>query len=119
MGHVRVSLRLSNQERPNGAVEVDDALVDTGATWTCIPREIAIQLDLRTVGRIPVTTAAGPQALDQTYAFVELEGKSMVSPLLISDTLEKVLVGVTLLEWLGFVLDPTKEELRESEVFLL
>jgi predicted aspartyl protease len=42
-----------------------------------------------------------------------------MTPLLISDTLSDVIVGVTLLEWLGFIVDPGREELRDTDILLL
>ncbi len=43
----------------------------------------------------------------------------MVTPLLISDTLETVLIGVITLEAMGLAVDPGTGQLKESEVFLL
>jgi predicted aspartyl protease len=42
-----------------------------------------------------------------------------VTPVLISRTLDKVLIGVITLEALGLSVDPTKGTLRESETLLL
>jgi predicted aspartyl protease len=119
MGHVRVRIRLANPERREDGVGVEEALVDTGATWTTIPRTLAEELDLRVIGPMAVKTAAGPQQMDQSYAYIELAGKTMVTPLLISDTLETVLIGVITLEALGLAVDPGTGQLRESKVFLL
>ena len=119
MGHVRIPVRLANPERRDGAVDVQDALVDTGATWTTIPRALGESLGLRVIGQTGVKTAAGPQQLDQSYAYIELAGKTMVTPLLISDTLDTVLIGVITLEAMGLAVDPTSGQLKESEVFLL
>ena len=119
MGHVRVKIRLTNPDKPNGEVDVDDALVDTGATWTTVPRSVADRVCLRLVGKIAVKIAAGPQTLDQSYALIELDEKRMVAPLLVSDALDSVLIGVTMLEALGLAVDPASGELKESEVFLL
>ena len=119
MGHVRIPVRLANPERRDGAVEVQDALVDTGATWTTVPRALGETLGLKVIGQTPVKTAVGPQLLDQSYAYIELAGKTMVTPLLISDTLDTVLIGVITLEAMGLAVDPTSGQLKESEVFLL
>jgi aspartyl protease family protein len=119
MGHVRVSVRLANAERREDGVEVDEALVDTGATRTTIPRDVAGKLGLQVIGRMAAKTAAGPQQLDQSYAYIELAGKTMVTPLLISDTLDTMLIGVITLEAMGLAVDPVTGSLRESEVFLL
>ena len=119
MGHVRISLRISNPDDPSKAVEVRDALVDTGATWTCVPRSLVASLGLRRVGTIRVRTAAGPQDLEQSYAQLELEGKSLVTNISVSDTLDTVLVGVTTLESLGLAVDPVKGQLIETDLLLL
>ncbi len=119
MGHVRVNLKLSNPERIDGTIEILDALVDTGATWTTLPRPLAQQLGLNIVGQIRVRTASGVQVLDQSYAHILLQGKSMVESVLIIDTLETVLVGVRTLEGMGWAVDPSTGELKESDILLL
>ena len=119
MGHVRVQLRISNPENPNLSVEVPNALVDTGATWTSVPRALVADLRLRQVGSIRVRTAAGHQELEQSYAHLDLEGKSLVTNISISDSLDTVLVGVTTLESLGLAVDPVKGHLVETDLLLL
>jgi clan AA aspartic protease len=119
MGHVRVQLRISNPEDTSRAVEVPGALVDTGATWTTVPRTLITNLGLRQVGTIRVRTAAGPQELQQSYAQLELAGKSFVTNISVSDTLDTVLIGVTTLEALGLAVDPVKGQLVETDLLLL
>jgi clan AA aspartic protease len=119
MGHVRVSVRIANPNDRDHAVEVQDALVDTGATWTTLPRRIADDLQLDIVGKFRVRTAAGPQELDQSYAYIEIENKALVSHVLVSDTYSGVLIGVTTLEGMGWAVDPTSERLVDSELLLL
>ena len=119
MGHVRVSLRLANPERPETWVDVENALVDTGATFTTIPRRIADELNLRRVRQRRIRTAAGYQNLEESYALFEYNGNRTVTPVLVTDSLDFVLVGVITLEALALIVDPNKGELREAEVFLL
>lgn len=119
MGHVRVPLRISNPENPEKGVNVQDALVDTGATWTSVPRSLVSGLGLNRVGTILVRTAAGPQELEQSYARLELQGKTLVTNISVSDTLETVLVDVTTLESLGLAVDPVKGQLTETDLLLL
>jgi aspartyl protease family protein len=119
MGHVRIPLRISNPDDLGKTVEVRDALIDTGATWTSVPRSLVSSLGLRRVGTIRVRTAAGQQELDQSYAQLELSGKSLVTNISVSDTLDTVLVGVTTLESLGFAVDPVKGQLIETDLLLL
>jgi aspartyl protease family protein len=119
MGHVRVRVRFARPERRQDGIEVADAVVDTGATWTVVPRELAENLSLDVFGGKTVKTAEGLQTLRQSYAYIEMADKEMVTHLLVSDTLDTTLIGVTTLEAMGLMVDPTKEELRDAEVFLL
>lgn len=119
MGHVRVKVGIANPRDRSKIIEVPDALVDAGATWTSIPRSVADELSLDIVGQVRVRTAAGPQTLDQSYAYLQIEGKDLVSFALISDTYPSVLIGVTTLEGMGFAVDPVNERLIESELLLL
>ncbi len=119
MGHVRIEVRIANPVQRDQGIVVPDALVDTGATWTTVPRQLADDLALDIVGQYRVRTAAAPQVLDQSYAYIELQGKALVSFVLVSDTYPSVLVGVTTLEGMGFAVDPDKERLIDSELLLL
>ena len=119
MGRVRVTIKLANPNRREDTIEVADALVDTGATWTAVPRSLAEQLALPIIGQIAARTAGGEQSLDQSYAYIELGDKQMVTPVLVSDIVNIVLIGVTTLEALGLVVDPVTGQLKESDVFLL
>jgi clan AA aspartic protease len=59
MGFAYAKLQLSNPRQPElNAVEVD-ALVDSGANWTCIPEHVRMQLQLGEAERREVTVADG------------------------------------------------------------
>ncbi len=119
MGHVRVSIKLANPSKRDEPRTIENALVDTGATWTSLPRSLARSLELDSLGKISVRTASGPVEMDQSYVYLEIGEKHMVSPVLIADSLDVVLIGVTTLEALGLAVDPGTGQLRESEVYLL
>ena len=119
MGHVRVPISLANPEHRERVEVIPDALIDTGATWTTLPRSIADRLELKSLGEITDRTASAVQTLEQSYAYIEIGEKRSVSPVLISETLEIVLVGVLTLEALAMAVDPGTGPLRESEVLLL
>ena len=56
-GHVWVRVKITN---PLMSIEIEeDALVDTGATYTVVPQRIYAKLDLRVVGTKEVETAKG------------------------------------------------------------
>lgn len=100
-------------------MEVKDALVDTGASWTCVPRNLADQLGLEVLGVKQVTTANGVARADQSYAFIEIEGRHTIHEVLITDAYPGVLIGVLTLEGLGFAVDPVNKRLIDSELLLL
>ncbi len=119
MGHVTVNVRLANPVRGLKDKIVEKALVDTGATFTTVPERTARRLGLKSLGKRRVSTAVRSQLLDQSFAYVEIDGRSTVTPLLISKTLDKILIGVITLEALGLSVDPTKGTLKEAETLLL
>ncbi len=98
---------------------MDKAPVDTEATFTTIPEATARKLRLKSTGKRRVSTAARSQLLDQSYAYIEINGRNTVTPLLISRTLDKILIGVITLEALGLSVDMTKGRLKEAETLLL
>jgi len=123
VGHVHVRVKLANprdveEGRVKKSIE-EKALVDTGATFTTIPRTLSDKLALPIVGKTKVRTASGIDVLDQSYLYMEIDGKFAVTPALISEKLDRTLIGVFTLEALGFTLDPTTGQLKEVEILLL
>jgi predicted aspartyl protease len=111
MGHIYVKVKIAD-ETLNKILETQ-GIVDTKATLTVIPRKIASELGLKTTGSNIVETEAGKIKLARSRAWLELEGKSEIIPVLISDTIDKVLIGVTTLEILGLQVDPIEGKLKE------
>jgi len=94
------------------------ALAGTGATLTVIPRSIAEQLGLRTTGKSRVETGAGVIEVERSRAYIEIMGKSEVVPVVVSDIIDKILIGVTTLEVLELEVDPLTGKLRERALLL-
>ena len=121
MGHVYASVKFANpgdiEEGRREKMLEERALVDTGATFTTVPRSLAKKLALPIIGK--VRTASGEEALDQSYAYTEASGKSTVAPMLVSDKMDKTLLGVFTLEALGLTVDISTGKLKETEVLLL
>ena len=116
LGHVWVKVRIGDPDRLNVA-EVE-ALVDTGATLTVVPRWLADKLGLRTTGRTLVESGAGRIEVERTRVWIEIEGREEIVPALISDIIDKVLIGVTTLEVLGLRVDPLTGRLSEWTLLL-
>jgi len=118
MGHVNIKLKLANPIELEKGIE-ESAIVDTGATFTTLPLSIANNLNLKVIGKIKVKTATKTELLDQSYAYIEINNKRTVTPVLISETLDRILIGVITLESLGLAVDPTTGQLKEAEILLL
>ncbi|MEZ0247866.1 MAG: aspartyl protease family protein [Thermoproteus sp.] len=118
MGHVWVSVKIGREDR--SAVVEARGLVDTGATLTVVPRELADRLGLRPTGASKVETSGGIIELQRSRAWVEVEGRGEVVPILVSDIIDidKVLIGVTTLEVLGLEVDPAAGKLKERALLL-
>ena len=95
-----------------------EALVDTGATFTVVPRALAQELGLPLTGQRRVRTATGEVVLDRARAFVQINGQGEINPVLISDSVDRVLIGVITLETLSLTVDPTTGELSQAETLL-
>ena len=118
MGHVHVQITITNPADP-ALTSTVEALVDTGATMTVLPRPLAEQLRLRVTGRGTVRTATGNIDIDRSAAILQIDGKSELNPVVISDSLDRTLVGVATLQTLELAVDPTTGNLTEGETLLL
>ncbi|MBT9141143.1 MAG: hypothetical protein DDT30_01730 [Dehalococcoidia bacterium] len=117
MGHTYVEATFHSQFAEGK--EVLESLVDTGATFTTIPRNLAQRFKLPHITRRRVTTASGEEQLDVSYVMIEILGEKAITEVLISDKLDRVLIGVLTLEAMGFKVNPTTEELERAELLLL
>ena len=118
MGHVLVQVTIANPTDP-GLASTVEALVDTGATLTVVPRTLATQLKLPISARRSVRTANGEIEVDRASAFIRINGDGEINPVIISDTLNEVLVGVVTLEIFALTVDPMTGQLKEGETLLL
>jgi aspartyl protease family protein len=117
MGHVWVEVVVMNPD--TGRYAAAKALVDTGATLTVVPRRVAEELQLPTIGRRRVMTAKGATELDECVGVVEVMGRKAYTHILVSDDIEIVLIGATTLETLGLEVDPAAGKLKEAATYLL
>lgn len=116
MGHIYTTIKISNMERTK-ATEVK-AVADTGATLTVIPHGIAQDLELGQIGREVVEAGAGEIELQRSCARISIDGKETVQDVLISDFIDRVLLGVVTLETLALSLDPLTGKLKEKRLLL-
>jgi len=95
------------------------ALVDTGATFTVVPRKIGDELQLPVIGRRRVATAKGVTELDECIGVVEVMGGKAYTHLMVLNDVDTVLIGAVTLETLGLEVDPVTGKLKEAKIYLL
>jgi len=95
------------------------AFIDTGATYSVIPRRVFVELQLPVIGRRIVVTARGSVELDECLGVVEVMGRRAYSHILVSEDVDTPLIGTVTLETLGFEVDPITGRLKEAKIFLL
>ena len=121
MTMLSVSVRVHADGDGRGPVEVE-ALVDTGAIFTLLPRSLLQSLGLEPRGRQTFRTVDG-KAIDRDIGVAHLEVQGRLStipiPVIFGDPTDIPVLGVTALEILGFQLDPVRGELRPTEFLLL
>lgn len=116
MGHSWVNIEVSDLDRKHsGKVK---ALVDTGASLTTLPEKLADELEIKATSQEQVATGAGIITISRGEAWIKVDGKEGPFSVWISDIIDKVLLGVIVLESLGFTVDPTTGKLEERPLLL-
>jgi len=116
MGHSWVNIEISDLERKHTIKA--QALVDTGATLTTLPKKLADELGIRPTTPEQVSTGAGIIKVSRGEAWIKVNGKEGPFSIWISEIIDKVLLGVIVLESLGFKVDPTTGKLEEKPLLL-
>lgn len=117
MGHVHVVAKLTSPVTNES--EVVESLVDTGATFTTIPTSLSDKLKLPHITKRKVRTASGEEELNESYLIIEILGEKTTTPVLISEKLDRILIGALTLEALAFKVDPKTGKLEKTELLLL
>jgi clan AA aspartic protease len=124
MGRVVVPAKIESMEDLDAAaqgrlprdkvrtVEVQDALVDTGATYLSVPRRLIQQLGLRQLRTRKSKTAAGIVEIG-VYGAVQLTVQGRDCVIQVAEVPDEcpVLIGQVPLEMLDFLVDPVKQQL--------
>ncbi|MBM4037633.1 MAG: aspartyl protease [Planctomycetes bacterium] len=126
MGRTKATLRVRNaydvERAAQGlippsevrAIEVE-AIVDTGATYVCLPRAEIERLGLRFQENRPIRTANG-RAVRRVFAGAEVEllGRSFPMNVMENDEETPPLIGFLLLEALDLVVDSKAERVTTN-----
>jgi clan AA aspartic protease len=117
VGQFRVTLTL--HPRDGGTPQRLDALVDTGAGYSVVPRAILESLRCRPIRAQRVILADGRvEEWSVGQIDVECEGRRAVTPVLMGPPEGPVLLGATTLEELGLGIDPLNRRLVPVDLYL-
>ena len=95
-------------------------LVDTGATDTIIPANELDKLGIKREGKRNYELADGSiVSYDVGYAFVCVNGEKVVANVVFGEEKAEPLLGVTVLESAGFIVDPVRQVLKKIEAIPL
>ena len=108
-------LRLDEVRR----VEVD-ALIDTGATFPALPEDIVAKLALPTLGEYPAETAEGVGKVKlAANVIIGIEDRIAQSPIITRPRGTTPLIGVVVLEQMGYKVDPATGRLIKGLPLML
>jgi clan AA aspartic protease len=116
VGHVYIPVKMGDPLKRR--VKEVRMLVDTGATYPCIPERLAAELGLKLEFKTEVTLA-DKRVVEAWYAtaYVEVLERGDLIPVRVFE-FEEPLLGVFALEALGVAVDPSTGEVKPTRGFI-
>ena len=114
MGTVTITIEVGDPQGRNfKEVEVE---VDTGSTYTALPRSMLLDLDVPVNRTAPSRLADGSlQSVELGQTTIRLEGKQFITTVIFAEEGEPSLLGVISLEDALLAVDPVHNELIPVE----
>ncbi|MBS7619005.1 hypothetical protein KEJ25_10565 [Candidatus Bathyarchaeota archaeon] len=119
MGFTYVKVKASN---PLNSAKFDEVelLVDSGAVFTSIPREVLSKMGLTPIDREKLRVYGGAIVeRDLGWAMIEYESKRRVVPVIFGEPNDTSVLGATTLESLGYQVDPITKKLKPVELLMI
>ena len=110
MGLLNVTIQVGN---PQGTTfENLDVTVDTGSSYTAVPRTMLERLEVAVDESVPSKLADGrEEPVDVGETIIILEGKQLHTPVIFAEEGEPALLGVVTLEQARLAVDPLAQVL--------
>ena len=117
MGIINVAITVTNLNRTKKVS--GKFLVDTGASYTVLPKKMADKLQLK-ANRIQDFSLADGTTIQRqlSSAVVKLDGHEAATTVVIGEKDDSPLLGVITLEGMGLMVDPFKRKLRSMKLML-
>jgi len=118
MGITKVALRVKNPKDESKFIE-KEFLVDSGATFTLVPKPLLDKIGIRPTGEKTFVLADGKTIKRKTgEAIFEMNGDRAPGPVVIGKKNDSLLLGTLTLEAMGLVLDPFQRKLYKAKLML-
>lgn len=118
MGVTNISTTISSLEDKKKKA-TGKFLVDTGAAYTIVPKDMVIKLGLKPVKTQEFALADGTTVKRKlSFAMVEIDGQRAPSTVVLGHKGDSALIGVITLENMGLMVDPFKRKLRPMRLIL-
>ena len=119
MGMTYINVEIANPAKPNVREKVK-LLVDSGALYSVIPRDLINKLGIKPYKSETSYLANGEEIIrdigDAVFFYLDKRGPSKV---ILGETGDAPLMGVVTLESLGYALDPLRRELKPLKMLLV
>lgn len=116
MGMTNVKLTVKNLRNPTKAYE-GTFLVDSGATYTVVPKEQLAKIGIKPNREEQFSLADGTVVKRKVGdAYFEYQGSQAAAPILFGERGDEPLLGVFTLKALGLTLDPLKRQLHKASL---
>ena len=103
----------------NGKSVELDFLIDSGATYTLLPKSVWEDIGLKPKRTVNFILADGTKITrNVSECEIEILGLSGHTPIIMGESDESPLLGAVTLEEMGFVLDPFKREIKPAKMML-
>ena len=119
MGLFKVRVRVFDLQDTGKSKEIE-AVVDTGATYPVVPRQVAVELGLTPVESRTFTLASGTQVpRSLAWAGVSYGAKSSPCLVVLGEEGDVPVLGAFALEGLGLEVNPLARTLNPAQQYLL
>ncbi|MBI4416058.1 MAG: Retroviral aspartyl protease [Euryarchaeota archaeon] len=118
VGETYVRMRVSKDLR--GPARPIELLVDTGSSYSVLPRKLLRELDIEALGKEPFELANGRVIWrDVGIAFLHFRRKPASTYVVFGTRRDSPVLGAVVLEELGYQVDPVNRRLRKARRRLL
>lgn len=118
MGVTFVKGKLTSLTDPSKQVE-GEFLVDTGATYTVVPKAVVDRLAIKPERRIELVLADGKvMKRGVGTAVFEMEGQAVYTPVILGGNDDSYLLGAVTLEEMGLAINPLTRKMYPMKTFV-